>query len=461
MAKARVSLAAIEALKVGAQMLQEQINGVINSLSEIDNVIATAKSKIGKINDSINECNGAIAIAGVKKGRLEQQKNQIDEELNNTDPYIEELEPCGKNEDGTTAYKMVKKPNPHFAFLQNLLNVVSSQIAHVTSLESKLKGQQNKLNEAKSQLQSKIQSLNQQKESISTMCSAISCKNEKAISGLTRAASAINEYMSISINISPSVSYTYVNFDTTPAVASIGELSNDLRKKGIYRKQALQRKTKVTGKLIPGTRGKVEGGYSDKATDDMIATFDNSKARKLTRIPGYQQHHIIPCRRKKQADGSFIIDEHPILKKIGMNLDDESNGIFLPTSNKVVRGKTVHKGRHNIYNQAVFNYLDTLDVNEDADVLERKVYDLQQVLKRGLMDGLPMYGKKKMSKVSIYKTLLENCQTEEERSRLEKKFSGLAKTVKSRDKVVQIEDRGGGATVDLWTRYINKNIGKR
>ena len=78
MAKARVSLAAIEALKVGAQMLQEQINGVINSLSEIDNVIATAKSKIGKINDSINECNGAIAIAGVKKGRLEQQKNQIE-----------------------------------------------------------------------------------------------------------------------------------------------------------------------------------------------------------------------------------------------------------------------------------------------------------------------------------------------------------------------------------------------
>ncbi|WP_419210061.1 AHH domain-containing protein, partial [Pseudomonas syringae] len=43
---------------------------------------------------------------------------------------------------------------------------------------------------------------------------------------------------------------------------------------------------------------------------------------------GYQAQHLIPSELKR----------HPILEKVGIDLDDASNGIFLPASNAKPEG---------------------------------------------------------------------------------------------------------------------------
>lgn len=58
---------------------------------------------------------------------------------------------------------------------------------------------------------------------------------------------------------------------------------------------------------------------------------------------GYQAQHIIPAELKT----------HPVLKKIGMNLDDASNGIFLRIPNNDVSTKSRHRGYHSVYNEFV------------------------------------------------------------------------------------------------------------
>lgn len=97
----------------------------------------------------------------------------------------------------------------------------------------------------------------------------------------------------------------------------------------------------------------------------------------------YQAQHIIPAE----------LANHPILKKIGMDLDDASNGIFLRKNGNNVTAISRHSGYHSPYNKFVKIQLDGMDINQNVGILERQVYDLQQKLKYLQTSGLPLYPK--------------------------------------------------------------------
>ena len=71
-------------------------------------------------------------------------------------------------------------------------------------------------------------------------------------------------------------------------------------------------------RIIPGTPGIVTGGNSTKLGKNMMTEMG---LRRSTKWSGYQAQHIIPS---EMAD-------NPVIKKIGMNFDDSSNGIFKST----------------------------------------------------------------------------------------------------------------------------------
>ncbi|WP_240456674.1 AHH domain-containing protein [Virgibacillus halodenitrificans] len=135
---------------------------------------------------------------------------------------------------------------------------------------------------------------------------------------------------------------------------------------------------------------------------------------------GYQAQHIIPSQ----------LNKHPVIKKIGMDMNDSTNGIFLPVPFDDVIGLSRHRGYHSVYNNVVRKNLDKMDVNKDVAVLEKQVYELQQKLKKGVENGLPLYKTKIKSIEQFYKSGNYN--------------------------KLPIWNRGGGATEELWERWLTK-----
>lgn len=88
--------------------------------------------------------------------------------------------------------------------------------------------------------------------------------------------------------------------------------------------------------------------------------------KRSTKWSGYQAQHIIPAE----------MASHPVLQKIGMNLDDASNGIFLRVPDDMVSSMSRHRGYHSVYNEVVKRELDKIDVNQSIDVLEKQVFKI-------------------------------------------------------------------------------------
>ncbi|MGH1287385.1 AHH domain-containing protein [Bacillus toyonensis] len=135
---------------------------------------------------------------------------------------------------------------------------------------------------------------------------------------------------------------------------------------------------------------------------------------------GYQAQHIIPKSLKS----------HPILKKIGMDMDHAENGIFLPIPSESPSALSRHRGFHRVYNRVVTKALNNLDINQSVEVLEKQVYELQQKLKEAVEKGVPLYKSRIKNLKEFYK-------------------SGAHEKL-------PIWDRGDGATEELWERWINK-----
>ena len=174
--------------------------------------------------------------------------------------------------------------------------------------------------------------------------------------------------------------------------------------------EAAPDQTETQGRRIPGTPGIVTGGDSQKLGKNMLEDMGVERSVKWG-SSGYQAHHIIP---KEFAS-------HPVIKKIGMDMDDASNGIFLRKPSDGINVKAVHYGNHEEYSRAVSKYLDSLDPNQSVEELESKVADLQQNLKKSLENGTPLYKSKG-------------------------NFEGP----------VTYRNKGGGATQDMWEQAINK-----
>jgi hypothetical protein len=131
-------------------------------------------------------------------------------------------------------------------------------------------------------------------------------------------------------------------------------------------------------RLIPGKEGIVTGGNSTQLGKNMLESMGVSHSSKWS---GYQAQHVIPAEMANNA----------VVKKIGMNLDDASNGIFLRIPGENISTMSRHQGYHSVYNEVVERQLNKMDVNQSVDVLQKQVYDLQQNLKYLQEKGVPLY----------------------------------------------------------------------
>ena len=149
-------------------------------------------------------------------------------------------------------------------------------------------------------------------------------------------------------------------------------------------------------RLIPGMEGVVAGGDSTKLGKNMMESMGLPRGTNWT---GHQAQHIIPAE----------MANHPVLQRIGMDLDDASNGLFLRTPGDDISAMSRHRGYHSIYNEFVKTQLDAMDVSQSVDVLQKQVYDLQQNLKYLQQSGLPLYPSQGAT-VDLWQRSLERIQ---------------------------------------------------
>ena len=141
-------------------------------------------------------------------------------------------------------------------------------------------------------------------------------------------------------------------------------------------------------RIIPGKPGVVTGGSSVILGKNLLKSMGISVKIKWT---NYQAQHIIPAE----------MAEHPVLKKIGIDLDHSSNGIFLRAPSDSISTLTRHRGYHAPYNEFVRSQLNSMNVADPSYVLERKVSTLQMNLRKLQMSGIPIYPKHGATVASI------------------------------------------------------------
>lgn len=162
---------------------------------------------------------------------------------------------------------------------------------------------------------------------------------------------------------------------------------------GLFKGTSGEKKSRHN-RIIPGIDGVVNGGKSTVLGRSILLSMGVTGIKQWN---GYQAQHIIPVE----------MANHPVIKKIGMDLDHQSNGIFLRVPDKGISTGSRHTGYHKVYSKFVKSELDKININESSLSIQRKVADLQRKLRKLQESGLPLYEK-------------------------------------------------DGATLDLWRRYINK-----
>ena len=133
-------------------------------------------------------------------------------------------------------------------------------------------------------------------------------------------------------------------------------------------------------RIISGTPGKVTGGDSQKLGKNMMQAMGLSRRTKWT---GYQAQHIIPVELR----------DHPILKKMGMDLDAASNGIFLRKPRSDVSASSRHEGYHATYNRFAEKMLDRIDGETSIHYIQKEVKSLQSNLRKMQQNGIVLYPK--------------------------------------------------------------------
>ena len=141
-------------------------------------------------------------------------------------------------------------------------------------------------------------------------------------------------------------------------------------------------------RIVPGVPGLVTGGNSQKLGRNLMQEMGLPRG---TKWKGYQAQHIIPTELRG----------HPVLKKIGFDLDDASNGMFLRRPEKTVSASSRHYGYHAPYNRFVEKMLDTIDVNSSINSLRKMVQSLQGHLRKMQQSGIVLYPRQGAS-VELY-----------------------------------------------------------
>jgi hypothetical protein len=132
-------------------------------------------------------------------------------------------------------------------------------------------------------------------------------------------------------------------------------------------------------RAIAGTPGVVTGGYSQTLGRNLMRSFGLPGS---TSFSGWQPHHLIPTEATT----------HPVIEKIGMNLDIATNGIMLPEPRTGWPGTLpTHQGYHSLFSNIALDELDKMDLTLPVPSLELKVYGLQQRLRLAIEEGTPLY----------------------------------------------------------------------
>ena len=137
------------------------------------------------------------------------------------------------------------------------------------------------------------------------------------------------------------------------------------------------KKKKKKGRIVPGKDGVVTGGNSSTLGKNMLKELGVSKGK----WTGYQAQHIIPSQ----------LSNHPVLQKIGINLDDASNGIFLRIPGNNISPMSRHRGFHSVYSEFVKQELNKINLSNDSLTIQKQVQTLQNKLRRLQNSGLPLY----------------------------------------------------------------------
>ncbi|WP_244946726.1 AHH domain-containing protein, partial [Rummeliibacillus stabekisii] len=90
-------------------------------------------------------------------------------------------------------------------------------------------------------------------------------------------------------------------------------------------------------RLIPGIPGKPTSGDPTNLGKNLLEKMGLPRSASWK---GYQAQHVIPSQ----------LNKHPVIKKIGMDMNDSTNGIFLPIPSEDISGLSRHRGFHSVYN---------------------------------------------------------------------------------------------------------------
>ncbi len=122
-----------------------------------------------------------------------------------------------------------------------------------------------------------------------------------------------------------------------------------------------------------------------RVTGKAVVIGGNSRilAARISTPNGYAAHHLIPIQ----------MNEHRVLQKIGMDLDEARNGISLPMYPGINPKLPLHRGSHPEYSVSVKKQLD--EIPDDLSVAEtRRRLDLvQDKLRAELESGKPLHAK--------------------------------------------------------------------
>jgi len=101
----------------------------------------------------------------------------------------------------------------------------------------------------------------------------------------------------------------------------------------------------------------------------------------ISRVKDWAAHHIVPVELKN----------HPALKKIGMDMDEVSNGIALPIKPGLDPKLPLHRGSHPAYTAAVARELDAIPPNLTIEETSRAVKAIQSKYRKLLEEGKPLH----------------------------------------------------------------------
>jgi len=374
MVKAKVSLQSVTNLQQKADAEIEPVESLRKSTDCISEITQCIAEEVDKILAIFPECQDALEIGQDKLQKLQEELKVLEAKLACTPKTTTESVPDGVDAEGNTRYTTRTVPNPDYIALEQEIAELEGKINHLDGLISELDQQVQTLEETRERFERAQTTFLSNQETISSTCTSLIQKSEHASNRLKRAEAAIQNYLD-----------EQVQLKAVPSHKSIVWIS--------VSHNSITHKRHIHGE--PGIVNKKSGGSNSTVLKrNLIEMFDMSSdyKKRITNIPGYEAHHIIPMKHST----------HPIIKKIGMDMNHSSNGIFLPTPNGYFHALATHRGGHTLYNNLVKEELDRLDISKSVEDLDLEVYNIQQTLRLILEQGDPIY---KVHKKTKYRKL--------------------------------------------------------